>query len=286
MTYQRVTHTDPFSDGSPTDATVVIAAIETGLEAVEAGLADIQLIPGPQGPQGLQGPQGVKGDTGATGPQGPQGVAGPTGPTGPQGATGPGVAAGGTTAQRLAKASNADFDTTWVTDVDNADVPLSTVSAAGDLIVASASATVARLGLGTDDYTLTVATEGTGAAKVAWENPAANPLLNAAFAALNLTEVEYTDSATLALTDAGKLIRGNKGTAMTITVPPNSDVAFPTGTQIVVYAAGAGQVSIAAGTGVTIRSPGSKLKLTAQYDQASLIKRGTNEWLLTGGLSA
>ncbi|WP_133126875.1 DUF1566 domain-containing protein [Legionella nagasakiensis] len=44
----------------------------------------------------------------------PSGKQGPAGAEGPQGDPGPGVAAGGTTGQILAKASDNDFDTQWV----------------------------------------------------------------------------------------------------------------------------------------------------------------------------
>ena len=65
--------------------------------------------PGPTGPAGPEGPTGPVGATGPTGPAGPQGDPGPAG------ADGLGVPAGGTTGQVLAKASNADNDTEWVT---------------------------------------------------------------------------------------------------------------------------------------------------------------------------
>ena len=77
-------------------------------------------VAGPIGPQGAVGPQGPTGATGATGPAGAQGGSGPQGPqgiqgpTGPVGATGAGVITGGTTGQFLAKASNTDYDTTWL----------------------------------------------------------------------------------------------------------------------------------------------------------------------------
>jgi hypothetical protein len=45
----------------------------------------------------------------------PQGVAGTNGTNGTNGATGPGVAVGGTTGQVLAKSSNTDYATQWVT---------------------------------------------------------------------------------------------------------------------------------------------------------------------------
>ena len=79
--------------------------------------------PGPTGPIGPQGSVGQTGAAGPTGPTGPAGATGatgntgpqgPQGPTGPAGATGAGVAVGGTTGQVLAKASNANYDTSWI----------------------------------------------------------------------------------------------------------------------------------------------------------------------------
>lgn len=96
--------------------------------------------------------------------------------------------------------------------------------------------------------------------------------------------VEKTASHTLALVDTGYLVRMNVGTANNLTVPPNSDVAFGLDTMIDVAQMGAGQTTIVAGSGVTIRSSGAKLKLSGQYSAASLQKIGTNEWLLVGDL--
>jgi len=99
-------------------------------------------------------------------------------------------------------------------------------------------------------------------------------------------ENTQTDSYTLVLTDAGKMITMNKATANNLTVPPNGDVAFPTNTRIDVIQYGAGQTTIVAGSGVTIRSADSKLKLNKQYSGASLWKKGTNEWILIGDTAA
>lgn len=90
---------------------------------------------------------------------------------------------------------------------------------------------------------------------------------------------------TLAAGDAAEMVSLSNASAITLTVPPNSSVAFPTGTQIILYQAGAGQVTVAAGAGVTLRSQGSKLKLTGQYAVASLIKIGTNEWIIAGNVT-
>lgn len=97
---------------------------------------------------------------------------------------------------------------------------------------------------------------------------------------------EETDSYTLVPEDAGKLIKMTKATANTLTVPPNSSVAFDVGTRIEVLQYGAGQTTIAAGTGVTIRSSGSKLKLRGQYSMAALEKLATDEWVLAGDLTS
>ena len=74
--------------------------------------------------------------------------------------------------------------------------------------------------------------------------------------------------------------------AITLTVPPNSSVAFPIGTQVLLYQGDAGQVTITAGAGVTIRSQGSKLKLLAQYAVAGIVKVATDEWVAFGNLTA
>ena len=71
---------------------------------------------GPAGPAGPTGPKGADSTVpGPTGPQGSTGPAGPTGAAGPTGPQGPGVLPGGTTGQVLAKKTNTDYDTQWVT---------------------------------------------------------------------------------------------------------------------------------------------------------------------------
>ena len=113
--------------------------------------------------------------------------------------------------------------------------------------------------------------------------------LAAKAASSDLTKVTantQTDNYTLVLSDAGKAVEINAATAKAVTVPPNSSVAFPVGTVIELHRYGAGAVSVAAGAGVTIRSPGAKLKLASQYSSASLRKRATDEWVLAGDLSA
>lgn len=99
-----------------------------------------------------------------------------------------------------------------------------------------------------------------------------------------ITTNRQTASYTLALSDADKLVEMNVGSANNLTVPLNSSVAFPTGTQILLAQYGAGQTTVVATSGVTIRSNGGKLKLNVQYSGATLIKIGTDEWYLFGDI--
>jgi hypothetical protein len=94
-----------------------------------------------------------------------------------------------------------------------------------------------------------------------------------------------TASYTLVLSDADKLVEMNVGSANNLTVPLNSSVAFSTGTQILLAQYGAGQTTIVATSGVTIRSNGAKLKLNAQYSGATLVKIAENEWYLFGDIA-
>ena len=92
-----------------------------------------------------------------------------------------------------------------------------------------------------------------------------------------------TASYTFVLADRGKLVTVSNGSAVNCTVPPNSSVAYAVGTSIMVAQTGAGQVTMVAGSGVTLRSsPG--LKLRAQYSSCTCTKIATDEWLLTGDL--
>lgn len=94
-----------------------------------------------------------------------------------------------------------------------------------------------------------------------------------------------TASYTLVIADAGKLVETNVASANNLTVPANSSVPFGIGTQILLAQYGAGQTTVVADTGVTIRSSGGKLKLSAQYSGATLVKIGTNEWYLFGDIT-
>jgi hypothetical protein len=90
---------------------------------------------------------------------------------------------------------------------------------------------------------------------------------------------------TLVIADAGKLITSFNGSAQTITVPPNSSVAFAVGTQIIVQNIGSANATLAQGSGVTINSKDSAKEIDGQYAAATLIKTATDAWSLIGALA-
>lgn len=144
--------------------------------------------------------------------------------------------------------------------------------AVGDLIVGAGANVSDRVAVGSDGQVLN-ADSSVSATGVAWANPS-----DWQFRGVN----NQTDDYTLVLTDAGKLVTMNKGSANTLTVPPNADVAFPIGTKIGVAQLGAGKTTIAQGSGVTVSAEAGNKSLKAQYGGVELWKIATNTWLIVG----
>ena len=96
---------------------------------------------------------------------------------------------------------------------------------------------------------------------------------------------ESGPSRTLALTDAQKYIRCTNAGAVTVTVAPTASVEWPAATEIAIEQAGAGAVTIAAGSGVTLRTP-ETLVTAKQYGVIRLKRVAVNEWVLEGNLAA
>ena len=111
------------------------------------------------------------------------------------------------------------------------------------------------------------------------------PDQNCTLAPREITNVKKSSSYILVLSDDYKLIEMEVSTANTLTIPTNTAEAFPIGTQILISQLGTGQTTITPDTGVTLRSSGGKTKTAAQYSMCTLIKRGTNEWYLSGDLT-
>lgn len=115
-----------------------------------------------------------------------------------------------------------------------------------------------------------------------WVNPSIAAASVSYIADINTQVASYT----LATADAGKIVEMNVGSANNLTIPTQASVPIPVGTIIRITQIGAGQTTVLADSGVTIRSRSSYIKLSGQYAKAEIYKRDTNEWLLSGDLSA
>jgi hypothetical protein len=201
-------------------------------------------------------------------------------------------------------------------DADEANELVAKLTTKGDLLVTTGSA-LNRLAVGTNDFALLA---DSGAANgVAWKQiPAAglasDSVTTAKILNANVTEAKLADNAvtqakmadravgsaeldnltlnpitdtyTLVLADAHKLVTCDKATGFTVTIPPNSSVEFIIGDQVNLMQIGDGQVTVAAGAGVTLEAQGSKKKLNGKWATATAVKIATNTWVLIGNTAA
>jgi hypothetical protein len=155
----------------------------------------------------------------------------------------------------------------------NAAVPKSTVTAKGDLIAGTASATVARLGVGTNGQVL--AADSTQTTGLAWTTPVTQ----------NLTFNAKTANYSLLSTDVNKLVTMSDTNTLTVTVPNG---VFTQGQQINVQRIGAGAVQIRNDGTTTLTSTGATSgspDLRAQFSACTIICTGTNTFTVIGDLS-
>lgn len=93
-------------------------------------------------------------------------------------------------------------------------------------------------------------------------------------------------SYTFVLGDANTQVSFSNASPVTATIPPNSSAAFPVGTTIELAQAGTGQVTVAAGSGVTLRVGASHTADSReQYAVVAVRKLATNEWVVFGNLA-
>lgn len=99
----------------------------------------------------------------------------------------------------------------------------------------------------------------------------------------DLTEFKDVTSTayTIILTDQNKYIKVDSADAVTITVPTYADVAIPIGACITIEQTGAGTITVAGDTGVTVNG---NLSTGGQYMIVVLIKTAINTWTCIGGV--
>ena len=96
---------------------------------------------------------------------------------------------------------------------------------------------------------------------------------------------QQTASYTASVEDNGKDIHLNSASADTLTIPAQSNAAFPEKAFFFVTRTGAGTLTLVPDSGVTLLSAGGRLKIAEQYGTALLRKLSENVWLVTGNLS-
>lgn len=140
----------------------------------------------------------------------------------------------------------------------------------GDLVVAGASARL-RLPPGSRGQVLTVDPD-----------VAAGLSYGAGGALLPINN--QTGNYTAVLADLGKLVQFSTASPATFTIPPNGSVAFPVTGLVGWRQVGAGQITVAAGAGVTLRTPAS-LTTRTQYSELWAHQVAVNEWVISGDMS-
>lgn len=141
----------------------------------------------------------------------------------------------------------------------------------------------------TPTFTLSTSSSTTDA-RVSWDSTnkkikVGNGTVSMDFASSTVITNAQTASYTLVLADKDKLVEIENASANNLTIPLNSSVAFPIGTQITVLQTGAGTTTLVATGGVTLNAtPG--LILRARWSSVTLIKRGTDTWVAIGDLRA
>ena len=176
---------------------------------------------------------------------------------------------GGTTGQILSKTNGTDMAFTWINN-DQGDI---TAVTAGTGL--SGGGTSGAVTVSIDTATTVDKTTAQTLTNKTLTAPVLNLALNAQ------TGTTYT----LVAGDTGKLVTASNASAITVTVPPS---VYSAGEQIHIQQIGAGQVTFAQGSGVTITSTGATAtapKLRAQYSAATVICTASNTFTIVGDLS-
>ena len=211
----------------------------------------------------------------------------------------------------VASQMNTNFTdiTTWANGAPNISASGSTTTIDGALAVTQTSAFTGNVDFGTDGAGVDVSFHSlTGSDLMLWDasdeklvitgTDGANAL-EVADGDVSITDdltvtgttttylnviTDSTTTRTPALTDASAYILTTHGTGITVTLPQDSAVAFPTGSQIVFERNGAGTMTFAAGAGATVNSKGGTLTCADRYTTIAAVKIAANTWTIFGNI--
>lgn len=96
----------------------------------------------------------------------------------------------------------------------------------------------------------------------------------------NQTGTTYTP----VLSDEGKLVTLTNAAAITVTLPQDSDLAFPIGARTDYTVLGAGMVTFVAGTGATVKVADTAVSRKTNSSMTT-VKIAANTWLVVGDLA-
>jgi hypothetical protein len=85
--------------------------------------------------------------------------------------------------------------------------------------------------------------------------------------------------------DSSKMLEMSFGLTNYVRIPSYGNVAFPTGTQIMLMQAGTGSTVLTAAAGVTLNSRNSLTSLNGQWSVVNLVNRSIDNWVVYGDLS-
>jgi hypothetical protein len=102
---------------------------------------------------------------------------------------------------------------------------------------------------------------------------------------VTVTDIDET-SYTLDGGEAQTCLNFTSASAITLTIPPDTDVDFEIGDTILVIQAGTGAITFTAGAGVTLNSFNGASVTGGQFAGAALLKTANDTWFLSGNLTS
>ena len=139
------------------------------------------------------------------------------------------------------------------------------MTTAGDIITGGAAGAAQRLAAGVNGQRLTMVS---GAPAWAYD--------------LGATITESTAARNATLTDVGNYLRHTNASASTLTIPPQSSVAWPADAEIHVRRAAAGNLTLTPGSGVTLNKPSGGTLVMTNAMTVTLKRVAADVWDVIG----